>query len=70
MEKSTGIVKWFDTAKGYGFIVNEAGEDVFVNNQGLECDGREVLAEGQQVEYTLTRGNKGWQATGVSRLKK
>ena len=50
MEKSVGTVKWFDNAKGYGFIVNEAGEDVFVHYRSIEGDGYKTLAEGQQVE--------------------
>jgi len=69
MEKSVGTVKWFDNAKGYGFIVNEAGEDVFVHYRSIEGDGYKTLAEGQQVEYVQTKSDKGWQAAEVTRLE-
>lgn len=69
MEKSIGTVKWFDNAKGYGFIVNEAGEDVFVHYRSIEGEGYKTLAEGQQVQYVQTKSDKGWQAAEVSRLE-
>ena len=68
MEKSVGTVKWFDNAKGFGFIVNEDGEDVFVHYRSIEGDGYKTLAEGQQVEYIQTKSEKGWQAAEVSRV--
>jgi len=67
MEKSIGTVKWFD--KGYGFIVNDAGEDVFVHYRSIEGEGYKTLAEGQQVEYLQTKSDKGWQAAEVVRLE-
>ena len=65
MEKSIGTVKWFDNAKGFGFIVNDAQEDVFVHFREIEGDGFKTLAEGQQVEYNETQGEKGLLATDV-----
>jgi len=56
-------------AKGYGFIVNDAGEDVFVHYRSIEGDGYKTLAEGQQVEYIQTKSDKGWQAAEVTRLE-
>ena len=69
MEKSVGTVKWFDNAKGFGFIVNDDGEDVFVHYRSIEGDGYKTLAEGQQVEYLQTKSEKGWQAAEVIRLE-
>ena len=68
MDKSDGTVKWFDNAKGFGFIVNEAGEDVFVHYRSIEGDGYKTLAEGERVEYVQTKSDKGWQAAEVRRL--
>lgn len=68
MEKSVGTVKWFNNAKGYGFIVNESGEDVFVHYRSIEGDGYKTLAEGERVEYVETRGEKGLQASEVVRV--
>lgn len=65
MAKVIGTVKWFDNAKGYGFILNEAGEDVFVHYRSIEGDGYKTLAEGQQVEYVQTQGDKGLHAEEV-----
>jgi len=48
MDKTVGTVKWFDNAKGYGFIVNDAGEDVFVHYRSIEGDGYKTLAEGRK----------------------
>jgi cold shock protein len=58
-------VKWFNNEKGYGFIAQEAGEDVFVHYSQIESDGYRSLTEGQQVEFEVTQGNKGLSATGV-----
>ena len=63
---ATGTVKWFNNEKGYGFITPEDGsKDVFVHYSGIEGDGYKSLTEGQKVEYTVTQGQKGPQATGV-----
>ena len=65
MSKSVGTVKWFDNAKGYGFILNEAGEDVFVRYRSIMAEGYRQPSEGQRVEFTQTRSEKGWQAAEV-----
>jgi CspA family cold shock protein len=63
---ATGIVKWFSSEKGYGFITPEDGtKDVFVHFSGIEGNGYRSLNEGQKVEYTLGQGQKGPQASGV-----
>ncbi len=62
----SGTVKWFNNAKGYGFIVpTEGGEDVFVHFSTIEAEGYKTLAEGQNVEFELAQGPKGKQATRV-----
>jgi CspA family cold shock protein len=62
----TGVVKWFSDQKGYGFIVpDERGEDVFVHQTGIQGTGRRTLQEGQRVEFDITQGEKGPQATNV-----
>ncbi len=62
----SGTVKWFNNAKGYGFIIPaEGGEDVFVHFSTIESDGYKSLAEGQTVEFEHTQGPKGRQATRV-----
>ena len=63
-----GTVKWFNNQKGYGFISDEAGNDVFVHYSGLNMDGFKSLEEGQEVEYDVTEGEKGPQAVNVTRL--
>ena len=60
-----GQVKWFNDAKGFGFITQEGGEDVFVHFSAIEAQGFKSLAEGDQVEFEVTRGPKGLQATNV-----
>ncbi len=67
-ERETGSVKWFDNAKGYGFIMRESGEDVFVHYRAISGEGYRSLKEGQQVEYTLQSGEKGFQAEEVTPL--
>ncbi len=67
-DRSNGTVKWFDNAKGYGFIVNHDGEDVFVHYRSIQGDGYRTLNEGQKVEYTTTRGEKGLQASEVTTI--
>ena len=66
--KLVGKVKWFDNAKGYGFILNEDGEDVFVHYRSIMGDGYKSLNEGEEVEFIQTRSEKGWQAAEVERL--
>jgi len=63
-----GRVKWFNDAKGYGFIEQEAGEDVFVHFTAIQTDGFKTLAEGQQVEFEVNDGKKGPQAANVLKL--
>ena len=65
---NTGRVKWFSDAKGYGFIEQEDGEDVFVHYSTIQGEGFKTLAEGQQVEFEVTQGPKGLQATRVVKL--
>ncbi len=61
----TGIVKWFDNSKGYGFISRSTGKDVFVHHSAIQGEGYKSLSEGQQVEFEVTRGPKGDQAVNV-----
>ena len=61
----TGNVKWFNDAKGYGFIQCDGGADVFVHYRAIRGEGHRSLAEGQQVEYTQVTGDKGLQAEDV-----
>ena len=63
-----GTVKWFNNQKGYGFISDENGDDVFVHYSGLNMDGFKSLDEGAQVEFDVTEGAKGSQATNVTKL--
>ena len=63
-----GTVKWFNNQKGYGFISDEAGNDVFVHYSGLNMEGFKSLEEGQAVEYDVTEGSKGPQAVNVTKL--
>ncbi len=64
-EKEQGTVKWFNDAKGFGFIERESGEDVFVHHSAIVSDGFRSLAEGQRVEFIVTQGQKGPQADQV-----
>jgi CspA family cold shock protein len=57
-----GKVKWFDPKKGYGFIVGPEGQDVFVHYSQIQGDGFRSLKDGEDVEYELIEGDKGWQA--------
>ena len=67
-ERVQGTVKWFNAGKGYGFISQESGDDVFVHYSALQSDGYSSLDEGQRVEYTVERGPKGLQASNVVAL--
>lgn len=64
-----GRVKWFNASKGYGFIAQESGEDVFVHFSAIQGDGYKTLEEGQEVEFEITQGPKGAQATNVVKLQ-
>lgn len=63
-----GTVKWFNNQKGYGFISDENGNDVFVHYSGLDMEGYKTLEEGQAVEFDVVDGNKGSQAVHVKRV--
>ena len=62
---TTGTVKWFNDAKGFGFIEQESGPDVFAHFSAITGDGHKTLAEGQKVEFTVTQGQKGPQAENI-----
>ena len=62
---TTGTVKWFNDAKGFGFIEQESGPDVFAHFSAITGDGHKSLAEGQKVEFTLSQGEKGPQAENI-----
>ena len=62
-----GKVKWFDPKKGYGFILGPEGQDVFVHYSQIQGDGFRSLKDGEDVDYELTQGDKGWQAQTVLR---
>ncbi len=64
----TGTVKWFNDAKGYGFISRQNGEDVFVHFSAIQSNGFRSLQEGQQVQFDVVKGPKGWQAENVKAL--
>lgn len=61
-----GKVKWFDSAKGYGFIHTDEGKDVFVHYTGIEREGFKALEQGQEVEFDITDGKRGPQAVKVN----
>ena len=60
-----GTVKWFNADKGFGFISRQTGEDVFVHFSAIQSGGYRSLQEGQAVEFSVTKGQKGWQAENV-----
>jgi CspA family cold shock protein len=67
-ETEQGVVKWFNGAKGFGFIERESGEDVFVHFSAIIGDGYKDLQEGQRVEFIVTQGDKGPQAQNVVKI--
>jgi CspA family cold shock protein len=64
----TGTVKWFDTKKGFGFIIGPEGQDVFVHFSSIEGDGFRSLKDGEAVDYDIAQGAKGFSATRVKRM--
>ncbi len=68
MSRTTGKVKWFNDAKGFGFITSESGQDVFVHFSAIKATGFKALKEGQAVEFDLEQGPKGAQAANVTPL--
>ncbi len=68
MSRSKGRVKWFNDAKGYGFIEQEDGKDVFVHYSAITGEGYKTLTEGQEVEFDLNDGTKGPQAQNVTKI--
>jgi CspA family cold shock protein len=64
-ETTTGTVKWFNDSKGFGFIEQESGPDVFAHFSNISGDGFKSLTEGQKVEFTVTQGQKGPQAENI-----
>jgi len=67
-ERVVGTVKWFNSSKGYGFLSQENGADVFVHYSAIQADGYRTLVEGQKVEFSIEKGQKGLQASNVTLL--
>jgi len=67
MERLKGTVKWFNNAKGYGFLGRENGPDVFIHYSAIASDGYKSLDEGDNVEFEIVQGQKGLQAANVSK---
>ncbi|MBI5731330.1 MAG: cold-shock protein [Ignavibacteriales bacterium] len=67
-ERKQGSVKWFNSTKGFGFISQEGGEDVFVHFQAIVGDGYKTLNENDKVEFSVTQGPKGLQAAEVKKI--
>ncbi len=67
-EREMGTVKWFNDAKGFGFISRNDGDDVFVHFRAIRGDGHRTLIQGQRVEFTLVQAEKGLQAADVSAM--
>ncbi len=65
---ATGTVKWFNADKGFGFISRDGGDDVFVHHTAIVGEGYRSLDEGQKVSFDVTQGNKGPQASNVTKL--
>jgi cold shock protein len=67
-DRVTGTIKWFNAAKGYGFIAHDGGKDVFVHYSAIQMNGYRTLSEGDQVEFTIEDGAKGPQAVNVTKV--
>jgi len=67
-ERETGVVKWFNASKGYGFIQRDEGGDVFVHFSAIQGTGYRTLFEGDRVEFTVVEGDKGPQAQDVTTI--
>ena len=67
-DRVTGTVKWFNDAKGFGFIERENGDDVFVHHSAIQAEGFRTLSDGQQVEFEVVQGPKGPAAESVTTL--
>ena len=67
-ERVVGTVKWFNNSKGYGFLSQEGGADVFVHHTAIQGEGYHTLEEGQKVEFSIEKGPKGLQAAMVTKL--
>ena len=65
---ATGSVKWFNDAKGFGFISQEGGEDVFVHHTAIQMEGFRTLVQGDRVEFDVVQGPKGLQAANVRKI--
>jgi len=68
MSKTVGLVKWFNNAKGYGFIEQPGNQDIFVHYSAITGDGYKTLIQGQEVEFEVTNGPKGPQAENVTKV--
>ena len=68
-ERQTGTVKWFNDAKGFGFIERESGDDIFVHFRSISGEGYRTLKQGAQVEYDLSETDKGFQAEDVAEVE-
>lgn len=67
-ERKTGTVKWFNDQKGFGFLEQEGGDDVFVHHSAIVAEGYRSLAEGDRVEFTIEQGQKGPAAADVRKI--
>lgn len=67
-ERETGVVKWFNGGKGFGFISRDSGDDLFVHFSEIQADGYRSLNEGDKVEFTVAQGEKGLQAKEVIKI--
>ena len=68
LQSMTGTVKWFNSEKGYGFITTEDGQDIFVHYSAINAEGFKTLNEGDQVQFEVTEGDRGPQASNVEKL--
>jgi len=66
--RETGVVKWFNDKKGYGFISRDSGDDVFVHHSSIVAEGFRSLTEGDRVEFSITQENKGQAAVEVRKI--